>query len=186
MKIDEIDESDESDESDEYGNLKFLGHFQPQQDKPALWELDSDQHYNIGRRDLPFGEEKNRSTFKRSLSDGNILSEADTPMSTMSIGMKKFSNSIVPGKLHGGRVGISESTPDVSTNENGISYGRYTPSMTCRQLFTNAQSNPIHLNGNVGDMKEESKLLNEDEQKSVNEYSEAFRLWVSNGETFCF
>ncbi|KAK9099603.1 hypothetical protein Syun_026648 [Stephania yunnanensis] len=225
----------------------FLGHFQPQQDKPALWELDSDQHYNIGRRDLPFGEEKNRSTFKRSLSDGNILSEADTPMSTMSIGMKKFSNSIVPGKSHGGRIGISESSPDVSTNENGISYGRYTPSMTCRQLFTNTQSNPIYLNGNVvdcsnfldmdrlsssgnsceedpydrsaiisspaavssenvmsgisletdlppgengssleGDMKEESKLLNEDEQKSVNEYSEAFRLWVSDGETFYF
>ncbi|KAI5405801.1 variant 4, suppressor of actin mutation, partial [Lathyrus oleraceus] len=26
----------------------FLGHFQPHQGKPALWELDSDQHYNIG------------------------------------------------------------------------------------------------------------------------------------------
>lgn len=28
---------------------RFLGHFQPQQDKPALWELDSDQHYGMGR-----------------------------------------------------------------------------------------------------------------------------------------
>ncbi|KAG6475223.1 hypothetical protein ZIOFF_064441 [Zingiber officinale] len=28
----------------------FLGHFQPHQGKPALWELGSDQHYNIGRR----------------------------------------------------------------------------------------------------------------------------------------
>ncbi|KAJ0089552.1 hypothetical protein Patl1_13681 [Pistacia atlantica] len=27
----------------------FLGHFQPQQGKPALWELDSDQHYSMGR-----------------------------------------------------------------------------------------------------------------------------------------
>ncbi|XP_022148395.1 phosphoinositide phosphatase SAC3-like isoform X2 [Momordica charantia] len=27
----------------------FLGHFQPQKDKPALWELDSDQHCNLGR-----------------------------------------------------------------------------------------------------------------------------------------
>ncbi|GMQ07998.1 hypothetical protein CsSME_00051942 [Camellia sinensis var. sinensis] len=27
----------------------FLGHFRPQQGKPALWEMDSDQHYNIGR-----------------------------------------------------------------------------------------------------------------------------------------
>lgn len=29
--------------------FRFLGHFQPQQDKPALWELDSDQHYGMGR-----------------------------------------------------------------------------------------------------------------------------------------
>jgi len=28
----------------------FLGHFQPQQGKPALWKLDSDQHYTIGRQ----------------------------------------------------------------------------------------------------------------------------------------
>lgn len=30
---------------------RFLGHFQPQQGKPALWELDSDQHHNIGIHD---------------------------------------------------------------------------------------------------------------------------------------
>jgi hypothetical protein len=29
---------------------RFLGHFQPQQGKPALWKLDSDQHYSIGRQ----------------------------------------------------------------------------------------------------------------------------------------
>lgn len=28
---------------------RFLGHFQPQQGKPALWELDSDQHCDAGR-----------------------------------------------------------------------------------------------------------------------------------------
>lgn len=28
---------------------RFLGYFQPQQDKPALWELDSDQHYHDGK-----------------------------------------------------------------------------------------------------------------------------------------
>lgn len=28
---------------------RFLGHFQPQQGKPAIWELDSDQHYDAGR-----------------------------------------------------------------------------------------------------------------------------------------
>ncbi|MCL7040143.1 hypothetical protein MKW94_022989, partial [Papaver nudicaule] len=27
----------------------FLGHFQPQLGRPALWELDSDQNFNVGR-----------------------------------------------------------------------------------------------------------------------------------------
>lgn len=30
-------------------NCRFLGHFQPQEGKPALWELDSDQHFHVGR-----------------------------------------------------------------------------------------------------------------------------------------
>lgn len=33
--------------------VRFLGHFQPQQGKPALWELDSDQHYNVAKH-VPF------------------------------------------------------------------------------------------------------------------------------------
>nr|XP_029124402.1 phosphoinositide phosphatase SAC2 [Elaeis guineensis] len=44
----------------------FLGHFQPQQGKPALWELlHSNQHSNIGRH----GDETARSVIKKSLSE---------------------------------------------------------------------------------------------------------------------
>lgn len=57
----------------------FLGHFQPQQGKPALWKLDSDQHYNIGRQGT-LKEEIGRSFIKRSLSDGNILLENGLPI----------------------------------------------------------------------------------------------------------
>lgn len=32
-----------------YFLCRFLGYFQPQPDKPALWELGSDQHYNAAR-----------------------------------------------------------------------------------------------------------------------------------------
>ncbi|KAJ1408292.1 SAC domain [Sesbania bispinosa] len=56
----------------------FLGHFQPQQGKPALWELDSDQHYTAGKRGPYSADDSVRSTIKRSLSDGNILGESDT------------------------------------------------------------------------------------------------------------
>lgn len=39
---------------------RFLGHFQPQQGKPALWELDSDQHYPAGRNGLTNVDEDGR------------------------------------------------------------------------------------------------------------------------------
>ncbi|KAL6649338.1 hypothetical protein ACP70R_013562 [Stipagrostis hirtigluma subsp. patula] len=58
----------------------FLGHFQPQQGKPALWKLDSDQHYNIGRQGT-INEEIGRAFIKRSMSDGNILCENSAPVS---------------------------------------------------------------------------------------------------------
>ncbi|KAJ1418771.1 SAC domain [Sesbania bispinosa] len=100
----------------------FLGHFQPQQGKPALWELDSDQHYDTGRH----GDDDARSFIKRSFSDGNILRESSTPMSAPKAKHEKFSN---PG------------SPEISTTEteNDISFSRYTPSMPRRQLFGEMQ-----------------------------------------------
>ncbi|OVA13010.1 Synaptojanin [Macleaya cordata] len=114
----------------------FLGYFQPQQDKPALWELDSDQHFNVGKRDHTFGDENSRLSFKRSLSDGNICCESDTPMSTTNVGQRTQGDS---------NCLLSESTPEISTCDSDISYSRYTPSMTCRQLFTDMQSNQIYF-----------------------------------------
>ncbi|KAK7294505.1 hypothetical protein RJT34_17394 [Clitoria ternatea] len=63
----------------------FLGHFQPQQGKPALWELDSDQHYTVGKRGPYLADGGIRSTIKRSLSDGNILCESDTTISNLNV-----------------------------------------------------------------------------------------------------
>ncbi|XP_062210115.1 phosphoinositide phosphatase SAC2-like [Phragmites australis] len=63
----------------------LLGHFQPHQGKPALWKLDSDQHYNIGRQGT-LNEEIGRSFIKRSLSDGNILCENSVAVSNCNVG----------------------------------------------------------------------------------------------------
>ncbi|KAG8097113.1 hypothetical protein GUJ93_ZPchr0013g35848 [Zizania palustris] len=70
----------------------FLGHFQPQQGKPALWELDSDQHHNIGSQGT-LTEETKRSFIKRSLSDGNILCENTVPVSDCNVGENNIANS---------------------------------------------------------------------------------------------
>ncbi|KAJ4824555.1 actin cytoskeleton and mitosis protein [Turnera subulata] len=113
----------------------FLGYFQPQQGKPALWELDSDQHYSVGRNGLTNLEEDARSKFKRSLSDGNILRERSSPVSAMSAKQHKFANSSIPDQFQEENNILSESSPEISTCESDISFSRYTPSMSRRQLF---------------------------------------------------
>ncbi|KAI7736053.1 hypothetical protein M8C21_030398, partial [Ambrosia artemisiifolia] len=40
----------------------FLGHYQPEIGKPALWELDSDQHHNVGSQGSNFSVERTRYT----------------------------------------------------------------------------------------------------------------------------
>ncbi|PIA43224.1 hypothetical protein AQUCO_02000573v1 [Aquilegia coerulea] len=108
----------------------FLGHFQPQEGKAALWELDSDQHLSVGPRDRAFGGTSGR--FKRSLSEG-ILGESNTPASATHIWERTPEDSN----------DLSECTPEISTCESDLSYSRYTPSMTRKQLFTTMQSDKI-------------------------------------------
>ncbi|KAK7275522.1 hypothetical protein RIF29_16641 [Crotalaria pallida] len=87
----------------------FLGHFQPQQGKPALWELDSDQHYTAGKGG-PHSEDDNvRSTIKRSLSDGSIVCESEI--------CQQPSEKTDKGSL-------SESTPDIIACGSEICHSR--------------------------------------------------------------
>ncbi|XP_062008802.1 phosphoinositide phosphatase SAC2-like [Rosa rugosa] len=113
----------------------FLGHFQPLQGKPALWELDSDQHYNVGRRNPNFADDNGSSFMKRSLSDGNIIHESDSPTENTDVGHNQPLSEISQGSSKG----ISESAPTISTCESAISYRRFTPSMPCKQLFDGMQ-----------------------------------------------
>ncbi|XP_020256948.1 phosphoinositide phosphatase SAC2-like [Asparagus officinalis] len=118
----------------------FLGYYQPRQGKPALWELDSDQHYNIGRRGHTTTEENSRSFIKRSMSDGNILCEDSSPISRYNIGEATISNSMLRATVHhkGDAQGYSDSTPEILTCENEISYSRCNPVMSRRHLLTDS------------------------------------------------
>ncbi|XP_075506117.1 phosphoinositide phosphatase SAC2-like isoform X1 [Primulina tabacum] len=113
----------------------FLGYFQPQQDKPALWELDSDQHYDVGRRGSDFTEENARSIIKRSFSDGNILCDTNSPIEDANAENVGNSNKPLSGKTQSCDMGLSESTPEISTCGSQVSFSRYTPSMSRIQLF---------------------------------------------------
>ncbi|KAF6170185.1 hypothetical protein GIB67_038718 [Kingdonia uniflora] len=126
----------------------FLGYFQPQQGKPELRQLDSDQHYNVGRHS--HAEDNARSLFKRSLSDGNILCESRAPMSTTNIGRKKLDYPAMPERTDGGgSKGLSDSTPEICTFESDLSYSKYIPTMTRRQLFTKMQSNLVYFSEDI-------------------------------------
>lgn len=128
----------------------FLGHFQPEHDKPALWELGSDQHYNVGR-----------SFMKRSLSDGNILHESIMPESSSNAGLKKHPNSAMSQRAHqiGDSKGFSESTPEITCDKN-VSYSRYTPVVPPRELF--AQSEHSYFSEHMFDSSTRSNFLDLD------------------------
>ncbi|KAJ6792824.1 phosphoinositide phosphatase SAC2-like [Iris pallida] len=113
----------------------FLGYFQPQLGKPALWELSSDEHYNVGGRRNCFADENARSFMKRSLSDGNILQDIST-VTRQNAGQTKLPNTAMLDRTHQeDRVQYySESTPEISACDN-ISFSRCTPIMPRRHHF---------------------------------------------------
>ncbi|KAJ8767288.1 hypothetical protein K2173_017332 [Erythroxylum novogranatense] len=126
----------------------FLGHFQPQQDKPALWELDSDQYHLVGRNGNIGMEEDSRSFFKRSLSDGNILRESSSPATTSAV-HPKHCKSALPNKLQRGASILTETSPEILPCETDISFSRYTPSMPRRQLFGDVQRDRCLESGHI-------------------------------------
>ncbi|XP_052175400.1 phosphoinositide phosphatase SAC2-like isoform X2 [Diospyros lotus] len=127
-----------TDAEKQYAINVFLGHFQPEQDKPALWELNSDQHYNIGSQEYNITDE-NARVFKRSLSDGDIACESNSPIETLDVGQNEDRDQILLDNTRGGNKGLSESTPEISTCESELSYPRYTASMSTRQPFPDVQ-----------------------------------------------
>ncbi|KAB1218308.1 Phosphoinositide phosphatase SAC2 [Morella rubra] len=123
----------------------FLGYFQPQPGKPDLWELDSDQHYKVVSHTPNFAGENQRSFIKRSLSDGNILCERDSDEVSTDVGHQEP----LSGILKGGNTGLSESTPEISTCESDMSCCRFTPSMSCRKLFTDMLEDQCPISNDI-------------------------------------
>nr|XP_043635518.1 phosphoinositide phosphatase SAC2-like isoform X2 [Erigeron canadensis] len=110
----------------------FLGHYRPQHGRPALWELDSDRHYVVGNGGSSSFEEN-----ARSLSDGNIISDATSPMDR---GQRNGESEHSYHEGQDSRKGLSESSPEISTCESDSSYPRYMPAMSRQQLFLDAHA----------------------------------------------
>ncbi|XP_057846430.2 phosphoinositide phosphatase SAC2 isoform X1 [Cryptomeria japonica] len=123
----------------------FLGYFQPQQGKPALWELDSDQHCNIGRRIDSFVNDNARSDFKRCLSDGNILWQNATSMSTNSTATDNPSKAKMPlterSLQESNGTCTEDSLSDYQRIRDGNSYSRFMPLASRRKLHCDCSEN---------------------------------------------
>ncbi|XP_076901211.1 phosphoinositide phosphatase SAC2-like isoform X1 [Bidens hawaiensis] len=117
----------------------FLGHYQPQLGRPALWELDSDQHYNVGSHGSSYLEENTRAPFQRSMSDGNILHDTSSAIDYQQEN-EESAHAYSEEKQADNRKVLSESSPEISTCESDSPYPRYTPVMSGRRLFLDALS----------------------------------------------
>ncbi|XP_024966018.1 phosphoinositide phosphatase SAC2-like isoform X1 [Cynara cardunculus var. scolymus] len=101
----------------------FLGHFQPQDGKPEVWELDSDQHFSAYRNGCSAVDKDGRSLHKKSLSDGNIIRESKLPTSSSNIG-KSFACSALSDRSPGESKMIFGSKPEISTCDSGLTCSR--------------------------------------------------------------
>ncbi|KAL6996201.1 hypothetical protein U1Q18_006335 [Sarracenia purpurea var. burkii] len=82
-----------------------------------------------------------RSLFKRSLSDGNILCESNSPIEATDVGLNEDHNHPLLDMTQNGNNGLSESTPEISTCESEL----HIP----RRVFPHMQLNRCLENGRV-------------------------------------
>ncbi|KAK9075776.1 hypothetical protein SSX86_004105 [Deinandra increscens subsp. villosa] len=122
----------------------FLGHFQPQDGRPEVWELDSDQHLSVHRNGQSLVDEDRRSLHKKSLSDGNIIRKSKSPATTSSSlpsssnnGKNFACSSMLDRSSPEGSKMIFESTPDISAACE--TYSRCTASIPWREGFEELQ-----------------------------------------------
>ncbi|KAL9856771.1 Phosphoinositide phosphatase SAC5 [Arabidopsis thaliana] len=94
----------------------FLGHFRPRLGRPALWELDSDQH-NIGRSGSNLDIENMRPLIRRSFSD-NIIMDCDLNLEEL---VRENSQPTYEG-LNGGVSGTNLEFPFYETEPASLSF----------------------------------------------------------------
>ncbi|CAH8392882.1 unnamed protein product [Eruca vesicaria subsp. sativa] len=149
----------------------FLGTFQPEQGKQAVWELRSDSQSNGRNGEISMGEDE-RFFVKRCLSDGNFLHESRTPMSEMSSKHESILGKSLPSRqvTHI----ISESSPDMPAAD--VTLSRCTPSMPSTHFFGDAQK-VQHSGSNSNYLSEQEDML------SVSNFVDL--EWLSSSENLC-
>ncbi|URE48886.1 SAC domain containing protein [Musa troglodytarum] len=164
----------------------FLGHFQPQQGKPALWELDSDQHYNTGGAILLLMKMQGHLS-KDPYQMAIFYVIAKHLFLAVMLDQAVASSALPPRVQQESNVtGLCDSTPEISTCENDISYSK-------SSLINSPPRNVSTENVTDGVIAEETSILSEqgpttkeaeatDVAQSSNhgEFSDSFAHWVTH------
>ncbi|XP_066383463.1 phosphoinositide phosphatase SAC3-like isoform X1 [Miscanthus floridulus] len=147
----------------------FLGYFQPQQGKPALWELESSsgEHNNDLFDDQP-------STLKRVKSDGTILHESNASISGSGHCHNEPLSASQPDVQNGFQFPTSE-TDSLHENEissacgSGVSHLRYTPTASDVLHVPRAEVEYCHDSGdsNFLDLEWLSTSGNSSDERSI-------------------
>ncbi|KAH0854635.1 hypothetical protein HID58_051010 [Brassica napus] len=151
----------------------FLGTFQPENGRQAIWELRSDFRSNGQNGEISI-EEDERFLVKRCLSDGNILHESRTPMSAMSSKHESISHKGFVSSRQVNHV-TSESSPDMPA-AGDVSLSRCTPSMPSTHFFGDAKK--IQHNGSSS-----YYLSEQEDMSSVSNFVDV--EWLSSSENLC-
>lgn len=142
----------------------FLGHFQPQQGKPAIWELNSDQNVNVGRDEnamYVYYFHIYRLSLKRSASDGNLPSVSEQESSRL---VDDSTPEIIPATdsvfycMPKCSLLRDDSTPEISTSRLGP---QSTEQLFCDMQSTN-YSNNCFVSGNAGWRSDDNFCENQD------------------------
>ncbi|URE48885.1 SAC domain containing protein [Musa troglodytarum] len=132
----------------------FLGHFQPQQGKPALWELDSDQHYNTGGAILLLMKMQGHLS-KDPYQMAIFYVIAKHLFLAVMLDQAVASSALPPRVQQESNVtGLCDSTPEISTCENDISYSK-------SSLINSPPRNVSTENVTDGVIAEETSILSE-------------------------
>jgi hypothetical protein len=145
----------------------FLGYFQPQQGKPALWELES----SSGEHNNELSDD-HTSTLKRIRSDGSILHESGASISGSGHCHNEPLSASLPDVQSGLQVPNLESDSihenEVSSGyESGVSHLRYTP--TASDILHVPRADPDNDSGdsNFLDLEWLSTSGNSSDERSV-------------------
>ncbi|KAI3904803.1 hypothetical protein MKW92_028962 [Papaver armeniacum] len=153
----------------------FLGNFQPQQGRPALWELDSNQHYNA---------DSMSTYFKRSFSE-NLLSEKNSSSPSTAVKEKKLPGSPLLERTQGSNKRFSGSTPEISTCESEVSYNRSELIKSPLSGMSGEDISNPSPSDSGSSIKGRTQIGEDSSSKTVDEFSDRFADWVNCGETLC-